>query len=73
MRLYFLEKIQFVLSRPEVVDLLSGKEPNRARDTLNNLRDTLRGTVAMQQSVVMENPVFSNKISFKKDVQIEYN
>lgn len=72
MRYYFLEKIQFVLSRPEVVDLLSGGQPNIARDTLNNLRDTLRGTVN-QPPPAMENPVFSKMVSFKKDVQIEYN
>lgn len=43
---YFVEKIQFVLSRPEIIQLLSGNKATR--DTLHKMRDTIRGTVNPQ-------------------------
>ena len=41
-----MEKIQFVLSRPEIIEMLSGNKTTR--DTLHRMRDTVRGTVAPQ-------------------------
>lgn len=72
MRYYYLEKIQFVLSRPEVINVLSGTEPNKTRDTLVNLRDTLRGTTISAQPVMI-NPVFANTEKYEKDMHKDYN
>ena len=56
LRYYFVEKIQFLLSRPEVIQTLAGNKNTSARETLYNIRDTMRGTLST--SVKFVNPVY---------------
>jgi hypothetical protein len=44
-RIFFLEKIKFVLSRPEVVSMLE----KRSQQQNKNMRETIRGVVGVSE------------------------